>query len=210
MPRKIIYSDQFPYNITARANNKEWFAIEQKLLWTIFESALLRANIDYQLQIHAFELMSNHYHLVASVGPNYSLGRIMHWLQLHITKRINWYSGRIDHVFGDAYKATQITRPEYYYHAIKYLYRNSVKAGLAARVEAYEYSTLRQTSIPLSNPISGLTALMPSQNSTQFLEWLNTPYGEPESDLIAKALRRTQFKFPARIPKETLKKLWHS
>ena len=67
MPRKkIIRTNEFPYHVTARTNNQEWFKLSLDEVWSIFERVLSKVQLRYSIEIYQFVLMSNHYHLLLS------------------------------------------------------------------------------------------------------------------------------------------------
>jgi putative transposase len=208
MSRKIHYTDQYPYHITARVNNKEWFVPDINLVWAIFQEALIRVHKDYHLQIHSFILMNNHYHLIATVDKKYPLNVVMQWFQYYITLRLNYYADAENHVFGGRYRASVITRPLYYYHATRYLYRNAVASGIVWRPEIYPYSTLVTSKIPITPPRCGIDELVPKERSGM-LSWLNSAYSSPEAQVIARAMKKPKFRFPQRMTKKLQKNLCH-
>lgn len=130
-----------PIHIYGRSNNAEWFQPCMDTTWNIFNDFLNYVNHCYNLKIHAFVLMSNHYHLLAST-PDKNLPLIMNRLHTEISIAMNCSSGRINHVFGGRYKACEIKNTNYLDNVIKYIYQNPVRAGLCDLAETYKYSTL--------------------------------------------------------------------
>jgi len=112
-------------------------------MWRITTKLLNKASLKYKIHIHAYVLMSNHYHLVASTHEDFNIGKVMCWLQTSISKAVNHKTQRVNHVFGGTYKASLITSPIYFANVIKYVYRNPVKANLCGNVENYKFSTLK-------------------------------------------------------------------
>ena len=200
VPRKrLIYTSQFPYHITARSNNKEWFKLPQEECWEVFVNSLRNVAESCFLRIHAFVLMSNHYHMVASTTDSYNLGEIMNRLQTNISKTINEKTAHQNHIFGGGYRGSLITTAYYYAHAIKYVYRNPVKAKLCLAVQEYPFSTVMEF-LPgnddkklLSFPPSQMDYLIPQSSEIDYLEWLNTPFKAEEEETIRKALKKTRF-----------------
>lgn len=192
MPRKkLLYTHEYPYHVMARSNNKENFYIEKDIMWEIVISSLNQVVTDLKVYIHAFVLMDNHYHLLLSTHPNYDLGVVMHRLQRSISRKVNSESGRINHVFGGAYKASLIQTPEYYYNVYKYLYRNPIEAGLCETVNDYKYSTFTTDVIPICSPISGIASFVPLKNKS---DWIDETEDELWSTSISKGLKKTLFK----------------
>ena len=192
MPRKkLIYTHLYPYHVMARSNNKEFFYIEKELLWKIFIYVLNQLVIKYKIQIHAFVLIDNHYHLILTVTAKYNLSFIMQELQKSVSRRVNSKTGRINHVFGGPYKASLIQTPEYYFNVYKYLYRNPIEAGLCRNINHYKFSSINTDAIPLTSPLTGIASYIPNQN---VIEWLNKSENEKWLNSISKGLKKTVFK----------------
>lgn len=185
MGRKpLVYTEEYPYHIMARSNNKEWFCIDLPTLWGLFSVELKRVCKEYGLLCHAFVLMNNHYHMLASTSGRYDIGEIMCVLQTSVSRKVNSLSGRNNHVFGGRYKASLIIEPSYYFYVFKYLYRNPIEAQLVERVEDYSLSTFtRSEDMPLVSPISGIASLIPEANLG---DWIN----ESEPTDFVESVRR--------------------
>lgn len=96
-----------------------------------FLSALEKACRMTGWRIHAWVLLSNHYHFaVETPEPNLSKG--MQWLQNSLTRHFNVRHRRWGRVFGDRYKAviTESGHGYYYQTLIDYIHLNPVRAGL--------------------------------------------------------------------------------
>ncbi len=97
-------------------------------------------------QVHAFCLMSNHYHLVVET-PNANLVAGMAWLQSTYTIRLNHRHKLIGHVLSGRYKAQLVdgSGNGYLRTACDYVHLNPVRAGLLKadeRLLAYPWSSL--------------------------------------------------------------------
>lgn len=198
MPRKqLILTDEYPYHVINRANNKEFFYIELQDLWEIFEDHFKKAKEIFKCEIHAFVLMGNHFHLLIST-PNKNLGEVMKYLQREVARNVNKKTNRINHVFGGRYKWSLIQQETYYWNVIKYVFRNPVRSGIADNVLNYPFSSLEKTDYPLID--------FWNQNKkihSLDLDWLNEPFLKEKEDAIKKALRRKVFE----LPKDENKKL---
>ncbi len=188
--RHIILNNANPYHIFGRSNNKEWFYLPEDICWEIFIKNLQLAQKNYALKIHSFLLMSNHYHLTCTT-PRSNISEAMHFVLTQISKAINKYTGRINHVFGGRYKWKVISDQYYYYNAHKYIYRNPVDAKIVTRAEAYKNSTLAEHLL-LSSRIqiepSPFGHLIPSRR-TEYLDWLNLSLDEDTQMEFSKAFR---------------------
>jgi putative transposase len=204
MPRKnLIRSAELPYHVTARVNNREIFPLEIEKVWNIFTNLCLECTIVYEVQIHAFVLMPNHFHLIITT-PKYDLGKVMEHFMKSGTKTINSFSGRSGRIFGGPYHWSLIGSTIYFANALKYVYRNPVRANLCAIVETYRYSTLYglvgndRLLFPLFYPF-GLGEFLNIPNKTnELVYWLNQQWTCEHEDLIRSGLKKTTFKPPAR------------
>jgi REP element-mobilizing transposase RayT len=94
MPRKtLIRSSEHPYHISARCINKDWFRLPIEDIWKIFEDYLCHVSHVYDLRIHSFVLMSNHFHLLAST-PQGNIDKVMNYLMREVSRNITRESGQ--------------------------------------------------------------------------------------------------------------------
>jgi len=199
MPRKhLLKSVQLPYHVSARANNREDFPIDKEQLWKIIGNECLLLHLLYGVELHSFVLMSNHFHTIMTV-PEHDLGIVMNHFMWSVSRRVNLISGRSGHVFGGPYYWSLINNSRYFGHVLKYVYRNPVRAKIVGNVEDYPYSTLQgllgfaHLPFPIHYTRIGMELSLPSDESSQQLEWLNTPFPKEAETLIQKGLRRRLF-----------------
>lgn len=178
MPRKKYFpSDQYPYHVTCRSPNKEWFPLPMDQVWEIFSIYLYFVTMAYGIRIHAFVLMSNHFHLLVST-PQANLSEAMNYLLREVSKAISQKAGRINQVFGGPYHWSMIKSRKQYEIVYKYVYRNPIEAGLSKSVGKYPYTTITRVLgyEKMEFPVFDNTTLI--QNPQHQLEWLNTPYSD--------------------------------
>lgn len=82
-------------------------------------------------KVHAWVLMSNHYHLFIET-PEANLVAGMKWLQNTVTRRHNVRHGKWGRLFGDRYKSVLVEggAPNYYMTLWDYVHLNPARAGL--------------------------------------------------------------------------------
>lgn len=199
MPRlQKIYSPEFPYHLSARTHNKEWFQLPMEKIWETLSDYLYFINEAYKVEIHSFVLMDNHFHLIARFPEN-NMGEAMNYFMRESSRRISRDCGRINQVYGNRYFRSIIQKAHYLDHAYKYIYRNPVEAGLCERVEDYPYSTLhillgkRNGVIPLAPDLR-----LDGRHLEKTLKWLNEKPEEKDREEIRKALRKTEFSLTSR------------
>jgi len=195
MPRpKFIPNSEIPYHVGSRVINKAPYPIPLDRVWQIMIYQLWETYIKYDLNIHTFVLMPNHFHLIATT-PRANLDKAMAYFKCMTTKAINTECGRINNLHGDRYFNSLLISQHYYLQCYKYVYRNPVKAGLCEKVEEYPYSTIRSF-LGLSKitlPLLPDNTLMSDIDGC--LAWLNQPTEDKSWQMIKRALHRKKFKF---------------
>jgi len=142
MPRKkLIRSSIYPYHVTSRSNNKEWFYIPIQDVWGHSYKLLNEGANQFNVQIDAFVLMNNHYHLCIHT-PDANIDMFMQFFNKNLGKEISKQAGRINRIFGAPYKWSLIKTDSYYQHVIRYIYQNPLRAGLVQYCRDYPYSDL--------------------------------------------------------------------
>lgn len=201
MPRKrFVANGMYPYHVSSRCINKEWFQLPMEDVWNIFGRYLHFISHAYCVTIHAFVLMNNHFHLLVTT-PQSNLDQAMNYFLREVSRSIGIESGRINQVFGGPYFRSMISDSIHYQQAYKYVYRNPVEAGLCNFVEEYKYSSLAGLIGQVWLPFPAFDNQFLIQDTGRCLRWLNTPFpSENVKDQIRKALRREEFKF-SRDPK---------
>ena len=107
MPRQVRI--EFPgamYHVMARGDRREEIVRDDEDRRT-FLRTLGEASERAGFRVHAWVLMSSHYHLLIET-PEANLSRGMGWLQNAYTRRINTRHRLWGHVFGGRYKAILI------------------------------------------------------------------------------------------------------
>jgi putative transposase len=199
MARKLLRrTDSLPYHVTARANNRETFPLAMDQLWKMLGEECLLLSIVYGVEFQAFVLMPNHVHIILTI-PNHDLGIVMNQFMKSTARRMNLSSGRSGHVFVGPYHWSLINNSRYFGHALKYVYRNPVRAKISERVELYPFSTLHgllgltHLSFPIYLTRVGMEISLPEVEGYGQLDWLNTPFPAEAETLIQRGLRRRLF-----------------
>lgn len=193
-PKPLIRTTEYPYHITARSNNKEFFYIQTAPLWEIFMECMEKTQTEYGCNFHAFILMSNHYHLLIST-PNGNIDEVMQYIQREVARRANKTTSRINHFFGGPYKWSLIQDEIYYWNVLKYIFRNPIRAGISTKVEDYEHSSLNLKPKNFNWTVTDYFHDKNKKISLDF-DWLNEPSLKEIEESIQFGLRRKKFKIP--------------
>ncbi len=194
MPRKLLFeTDKFPYHIYNRSNNKDFFYLDNQILWHIFMDVFSVLGEEYGVVIHSFVLMNNHYHLILST-PEMNLSAAMTYMHREVAKKANKRSQRMNHFFGGRYKWSVISDESYYWNVVKYVFRNPVSAGICSKVEDYRFSSFNRGSDHDWRMVDFFQDSKVQVNLD--CDWLNEVFLSDQAKSLSLGLRRREFKPP--------------
>ena len=90
--------------------------------------------------IHAYCLMTNHYHLFIET-PLGNLSQIMHYVNSLYAQYFNFKYSRVGSLFGGRYKSILVESDNYSLGLSRYIHLNPVKANLVERPENWQWSS---------------------------------------------------------------------
>lgn len=94
----------------------------------------------FDIEMYAFVLMDNHYHLLLKTKrPN--LSKSMQWFGVSYTRRFNVRHTRTGHLFQGRFKAFLIENDTYLLRLSCYIHRNPLRAGIVRRLRDYQWSS---------------------------------------------------------------------
>lgn len=190
---KAILQSEFPYNISARCINREWFNLPMDKVWKIFCEELQATIVAHNLKVHSFVLMSNHFHLIAST-PEANISICMHRFMTRASKRLTHNGNRINQTFAGRHFKCILQHPNYYLNAYKYNYRNPVAGKICDLAEEYPYSSLQFL-------LKKKKALFSLAEDTTYiydpvgtLKWINTMPEEKKLEAVRFGMKRQYFR----------------
>ncbi len=127
------------YHITSRGNEQKGIFKSQRDREKFLEY-LESATIRYGAVIHAYCLMSNHYHLLLET-PEGNLSKIMRHINGAYTTYFNVKRKRAGHLLQGRYKAILVEADEYLVELSRYIHLNPVRVGLVEKPEQYPWSS---------------------------------------------------------------------
>ena len=148
-PLRIEYPGAF-YHVTARGN--EWKDIyKSRRDREKFLSYLELATQRYSAVIHAYCLMTNHYHLLVET-PLGNLSKIMQHINSSYTTYYNVKRKRSGHLLQGRYKAILVEADAYACELSRYIHLNPIRAGIVATPEQYPWSSYHGYIKPKDRP----------------------------------------------------------
>jgi REP element-mobilizing transposase RayT len=164
------------YHVTARGDGREDIYRadgDRRLFLDVLGGVYRRCN----WTVHAYCLMTNHYHLLVET-PDANLSKGMRELNGVYTQRFNRTYDRVGHVFQGRYKAIVVQKETYLLELARYVVLNPVRA--------------RMIDAPGEWPWSSYRAMIGEATAPDWLEtrWVLCAFGETETEAVA---RYTQF-----------------
>jgi putative transposase len=183
---------EIPYHLCARTNERVNFGPPLEIVWTCMENYLHFLHFVYDVKIHSFVLMPNHFHMIATF-PLANFGPAMNYFMRETSREISRAAGRENHLYGTRVYRSALSSFRYFTHAYKYVYRNPVEAGLAMRVEYYSFSTL-QSLLGLKHGMTPLEEDTLLFDDVEFqLNWLNRRPDVENRKAVKNGLRKPKF-----------------
>ncbi len=131
------------YHVTSRGNRRQDVyadAADQRY----FLQLLTRVTERYGWLIHAYCLMTNHYHLlVETPQPNISAG--MQRLNSMHAEWFNWRHGFSGHLFQGRFHSAVVETDSHFMEVCRYVVLNPVRAGICDEPVEYRWSSYRAT-----------------------------------------------------------------
>ena len=94
----------------------------------------------YNVQLHGYVLMSNHYHLLIETTQE-NLSKFMKHINASYAIYFNKKYKRSGHLWQGRFKSWYVTDEAYLYTLISYIHNNPVKANIVIKTEEYRYSS---------------------------------------------------------------------
>jgi putative transposase len=127
------------YHVTVRGNERRKIFFSKRDYEKLKEY-LSEAQDKYRFILHAYVLMTNHYHLIIET-PEKNLSKIMHYVNSSYTTYTNIKRKRSGHLFQGRYKAIVVDKDSYLLELSRYLHLNPVRANMVERPEEYPHSS---------------------------------------------------------------------
>jgi putative transposase len=129
-------------HVIQRGNNKGRI-FETAKDSSLFLAWLTEAAATFGLSVHAYVLMTNHFHLLATLEAKDSLARAMQSLGIRYTRYFNAANERSGTLYEGRYRACVIDRDDYFLGCSRYIEMNPVRAGMAASPDVYRWSSYK-------------------------------------------------------------------
>jgi putative transposase len=139
-PRSIL--PNLPVHIVQRGNNRRACFRQQKDFRS-YLAALRETSLQYGVAIHAYALMSNHAHILATPENENSASTMMQQLGRKYVAYFNKTHKRTGTLWEGRFRSSSIRSARYLFVCYRYIELNPVRAGLVQSPGDYEWSSYR-------------------------------------------------------------------
>jgi REP element-mobilizing transposase RayT len=129
------------YHLLSRGNDGSTIFVDDKDRGR-FLDAVGEMSERFNIDIFAYVLMDNHYHLLVRTRRA-NLKKAMHWFGTTYTQRFNRRHFRSGHLFQGRYKSIIIENDAYLLQLSYYIHRNPLRAGIVKRLAGYRWSSYK-------------------------------------------------------------------
>lgn len=138
LPRLVIANQ--PHHIIQRGNDRQ-LIFRDDMDHRVFLKWLTEASKQFRVAIHAYVLMPNHLHLLASPSDTTGLARMMQLVGRHYVPYFNRKYERVGTLWQGRFKAAVIDSERYFMTCTRYIELNPVRAALVSEPENYIWSS---------------------------------------------------------------------
>ncbi len=139
-PLRIEYPGAY-YHVTSRGNERKAIFRDDRDREKFLE-LVKRAVEEFNVRVHGYVLMSNHYHLLVET-PKGGLNRALRYLNGVYTQAFNRRHRRVGHLFQGRYKAIVVEKESYLLELSRYVHLNPWRVKKTEDPFHYAWSSLR-------------------------------------------------------------------
>lgn len=173
--QRQLKNKRFFFHASVVFKSQSFTNLPQEQQWEILLKSLRSLSSDYEMAVHALVLMKTHFHLLFSIDR-----KVEHFFMKSLENRIRdisfiFYQQEVEeNVFESPFYCEPVQHIKQYKETYRYIYRNPLEAGLVAKCQEYEFSTLNtqlSKQCTVGGPIVDQLNLI--QNPYHVLKWLH-------------------------------------
>lgn len=191
LPRLVL--PNHPHHIIQEGNDRQLIFREdedyQRFLGWLKESAR-----EFKVSVHAYALMPNHLHLLASPATEEGLARMMQRVGRYYVPWFNQKYERLGGLFRGRFKTSLIDSDNYFMMCSRYIEFNPVRNGLVSDPAGYRWSSyahhagVRQDALIIDHALYWALGNTPFQREAAYIDLARQPLSTAELDSINQAV----------------------
>jgi putative transposase len=137
-------ADDSIYHVINRGNGGQ-VVFQKDKDYEVFVNLMKEAKIRYAVEIFAYCLMPNHFHMVVMPHQSEDLSKWMQWLLTSHVRRFHKHYGTSGHIWQGRYKSFLIQKDSHLLTVLKYVESNPLRAGLVNSANNWLWSSHRES-----------------------------------------------------------------
>ena len=138
LPRLVVPNQ--PHHVIQRGNDRQ-LVFRDTSDYAVFLGRLGEAAKQFEVAIHAYVLMPNHLHLLASPSEPTGLARMMQWVGRYYVPYFNHKYERSGTLWQGRYRTSVIDSERYFITCSRYIELNPLRAGMVPSPADYPWSS---------------------------------------------------------------------
>ncbi|MEX1166576.1 MAG: transposase [Hydrogenophaga sp.] len=182
----------YPHHVIQRGNNRQAIFLNDEDRQRMLD-LLLEQSVKNKVAIHAYVLMDNHFHLLATPETSEGLPAMMQAVGRSYVRYFNDRVGRTGTLWEGRYRSTLIETERYLLVCMAYMDLNPVRAGMVLAPLEYRWSShahcVGQSADKLVTPHPLVWAMgnTPFAREAAYREWVNSGVGAREQKALTDA-----------------------
>ncbi|MBC8200909.1 MAG: transposase [Planctomycetes bacterium] len=183
-----IFEDNHYYHLVNRGVDKRR-TFDDTEDYTEFINLLEKGCVRYKMNVIAFSLMPNHYHILVQIKPGDNVSACIQWVTGEYAKYYNRKNGRTGHLWQGRFFSKEVPEGRELGSTWRYVEQNAYRANLVAKSEHWKWGS----AYIRANNVSKPRVIEPSWWGRVELKrwWSNEPLNQ---ETVVKIRRRVQRK----------------
>jgi putative transposase len=144
-PARLILPGQ-AHHVIQRGNNRQAIFFDDRDR-RLFLAMLRDALAAHGCTLHAYVLMTNHFHLLTTPADGPGIGHLMQSLGRRYVGHVNRTQTRTGTLWEGRFRSTILDTEHYVMACYRYIEANPVRAGMVARPEEHPWSSYRRNAL---------------------------------------------------------------
>jgi len=142
--------------------------------YQFFLEILARSSSKYEVEIHGYCLMKNHFHLLIRT-PKGNISRFIQHLSSIFGRYLNKFLNSDGSIFNDRFKSVFVDKNSYLLMISRYIHLNPVKANIVVNPAEYRWSSFKYFCLEIDKPSYLITHFILSQfkSPLEYEEFVN-------------------------------------
>jgi len=174
------------YHILNRGNGRQR-VFHKDGDYLAFTALLRQMHEHFAVELYAYCLMPNHFHLLVKVGTGEDLSRGMQWFMTTHVRRYHQHYHSSGHLWQGRYKSFGICDNDHLLTVVRYVEGNPVRAGLVKTAADWVWSSHREH---CGQERENLTVQLPVSVGTNWAEYVDTPLTGAELTKMKRNMER--------------------